>query len=37
MKPEIMIRDEKNADIDAITDVTVAAFRTLAISNHMEQ
>jgi putative acetyltransferase len=37
MKPEIMIRGETNADIDAITDVTVAAFRTLAISNHTEQ
>lgn len=37
MKPEIIIRDEVDADINAITDVTVAAFKTLAISNHTEQ
>lgn len=31
------IRDEILADIDAITDVTVAAFKTLEISNNTEQ
>lgn len=37
MKPEIIIRNETSADIDAITDVTIAAFKTLEISNHTEQ
>jgi putative acetyltransferase len=37
MKPEIVIRSETNADIGAITEVTVAAFKTLEISNHTEQ
>ncbi len=37
MKPEIVIRSETNADISAITEVTVAAFKTLEISNHTEQ
>jgi putative acetyltransferase len=37
MNPKIVIRNETDADVDAITDVTVAAFRTLAISNHTEQ
>ena len=37
MTPEILIRDEISADIDAITEVTVAAFQTLEISNHTEQ
>jgi len=37
MKPEITIRDEAAADVGAITEVTVAAFKTLAISNHTEQ
>ena len=36
-KYEIVIRDESNADISAITEVTVAAFATLEISNHTEQ
>jgi putative acetyltransferase len=36
-KPEIFIRDETNADISTITEVTVAAFETLEISNHTEQ
>ena len=31
------IRDETNADIDAITGVTITAFSTLEISNHTEQ
>jgi putative acetyltransferase len=37
MKQEITIRSETDADADAITDVTVAAFKTLEISNHTEQ
>jgi len=35
--PGVVIRDETDADIDAITEVTIAAFRTLEISNHTEQ
>ena len=37
MNPSIVIRNETNADIDAITEVTVAAFKTLEISNNTEQ
>jgi len=37
MKLEIVIRAETSADIDAITEVTRAAFETLEISNHTEQ
>ena len=37
MKPEITIRSETDADADAITDVTIAAFKSLEISNHTEQ
>lgn len=37
MKPEILIRNETNADISTITEVTIAAFNTLEISNHTEQ
>lgn len=33
----MIIRDETPADADAITDVTVAAFKTLAISSKTEQ
>lgn len=33
----ITIRDETAADVDAIADVTVAAFRSLEISRHTEQ
>jgi putative acetyltransferase len=33
----MIIRKETNADIDAITNVTIAAFKTLPISNHTEQ
>jgi len=36
MKSEIIIRSEADADVNAITEVTVAAFKTLAISNHTE-
>jgi len=37
MESEITIRAETDADIDAITAVTVAAFETLEISNNTEQ
>ncbi len=37
MTTKIPIRSETEADADAITDVTLAAFSTLAISNHTEQ
>jgi putative acetyltransferase len=37
MNPKIIIRNEIGADVDAITEVTVAAFKTLEISNHTEQ
>ncbi len=37
MNPEIVIRSETKSDIDAITEVTVAAFKTLEISNNTEQ
>ncbi len=37
MKHEIVIRQETAADVSAIAEVTVAAFKTLAISNHTEQ
>ena len=37
MNPKIIIRNETDADVNAITDVTFAAFKTLEISNHTEQ
>jgi putative acetyltransferase len=37
MHPKILIRNETDADVSAITGVTVAAFQTLEISNHTEQ
>jgi putative acetyltransferase len=37
MIQEIGIRDETEADVGVITDVTVAAFATMEISNHTEQ
>ena len=37
MNPTVKIRNETEADVGAITDVTVAAFKTLEISNHTEQ
>ncbi len=37
MKEEVLIRNETEADVDAIAEVTMAAFKTLAISNHTEQ
>lgn len=37
MNPKPVIRSETDADASAITEVTVAAFKTLEISNHTEQ
>ena len=36
VKDKIHIRGETDADVSAIAEVTVAAFKTLAISNHTE-
>jgi len=35
--PDVVIRNETDADTSAITEVTIAAFETLEISNHTEQ
>ena len=37
MDLKIEIRKENDYDVNAITEVTVAAFKTLEISNHTEQ
>lgn len=37
MTPKIVIRRETEADVAAIREVTVSAFKTLAISSHTEQ
>jgi len=37
MKPKILIRGETDADVGAINKVTIAAFKTLEISNQTEQ
>jgi putative acetyltransferase len=37
MNPKISIRSETDADAGSIAEVTVAAFKTLEISNHTEQ
>ena len=37
MNPKIVIRNEMDDDVSTITEVTIAAFKTLAISNHTEQ
>lgn len=37
MELKFAIRDEADADVNAIAEVTAAAFKTLAISNHTEQ
>lgn len=37
MRLKIVIRTETAADIEAINEVTIAAFTTLKISNHTEQ
>ena len=36
MNLKIVIRSETDADVDAIAEVTAAAFKTLEISNHTE-
>ncbi|MFO7534403.1 MAG: N-acetyltransferase [Kiritimatiellia bacterium] len=36
MNLKIVIRDETAGDVGAITEVTIAAFKTLAISHHTE-
>ena len=36
MNPKIVIRNETDADVDAKTEVTIAAFKTLEISNQTE-
>jgi putative acetyltransferase len=37
MNAKIVIRNETNADVGTIAEVTIAAFKTLTISNHTEQ
>lgn len=37
MTPAFVIRNETGADVDAIAEVTAAAFETLAVSQHTEQ
>jgi putative acetyltransferase len=37
MDPKIIIRNESDADVSAIAELTAAAFKTLEISNHTEQ
>lgn len=37
MNPMIIIRNETHDDVGAITELSVAAFKTLEISNHTEQ
>ncbi|MBI5204162.1 MAG: N-acetyltransferase [Nitrospirae bacterium] len=37
MNPNIVIRNETHDDVCAITEVTIAAFKTLEISGHTEQ
>jgi len=37
MEDKVLIRNETSADVDAIAELTIAAFKTLAISNHTEQ
>lgn len=37
MTQKFLIRDENNADITIVSEVTIAAFETMEISNHTEQ
>ena len=37
MEPKIAVRDETEADVGVIGEVTAEAFRTLEVSNHTEQ
>ncbi|MEQ8837971.1 MAG: N-acetyltransferase [Lacipirellulaceae bacterium] len=36
MKPDVTVRNETSVDVNAISEVTIAAFKTLEISNHTE-
>lgn len=37
MNPRVVVRSEADSDVDAISEVTIAAFRNLEVSNHTEQ
>ena len=37
MSPKVVVRNEANADAGVIAEVTLAAFKSLEISNHTEQ
>jgi putative acetyltransferase len=37
MNPKLIIRDEASDDVGVITEITIAAFKPLAISRHTEQ
>ena len=37
MIQNVLIRDEKSTDYEVISEVTIAAFETMEISNHTEQ
>lgn len=37
MNTKIVIRNETDADVGMISEVTISAFKTLEISNHTEQ
>lgn len=37
MTENVLIRDEKSTDFSVISEVTIAAFETMEISNHTEQ
>jgi putative acetyltransferase len=37
MNPKVVIRNETDADVGAIAEVTIAAFETLEVSNQTEQ
>ncbi len=37
MNTRVVIRDETDVDVGVISEVTIAAFKTLEISNHTEQ
>ena len=37
MFPKVVVRTETESDLTAITELTVAAFATLEVSNHTEQ
>lgn len=37
MDPQFVVRSETHADVDAIGEVTIAAFETLEVSDHTEQ